>query len=38
MGLCLWEVSAVESLSRASGVPAPFSKGAFLRSIDTGQY
>ena len=28
MGLCLWEVPAVESLSHASGVPAPFGKGA----------
>ena len=33
MGLCLWEVPAVESLSHASGVPAPFGKGAFLRPV-----
>ena len=37
MGLCLWEVPAVESLSHASGVPAPFDKGAFGCTADTGR-
>ena len=33
IGLCFRKVLAVESLSHASGVPAPFSKGAFLRPV-----
>ena len=38
IGLCLWKVPAVQSLSHASGVPAPFDKGAFGCSIDTGHW
>ena len=37
IGLCLWKVPAVESLSHASGVPAPFDKGAFGCTADTGR-
>ena len=37
MGLCLGEVPAVQSLSHASGVPAPFDKGAFGCTTDTGR-
>ena len=37
IGLCLWKVPAVQSLSHASGVPAPFDKGAFGCAIDTGR-
>ncbi len=33
MGLCLWESANCESLSHASGVPAPFGKGAILRPV-----
>ena len=36
IGLCLWKVPAVQSLSHASGVPAPFDKGAFGCTTDTG--
>ena len=37
IGLCLWKVPAVQSLSHASGVPAPFDKGAFGCTTDTGR-
>ena len=37
IGLCFGEVPSVRSLSHASGVPAPFHKGAFGRTIDTGR-
>ena len=37
IGLCLWKVPAAESLSHASGVPAPFDKGAFGCTADTGR-
>ena len=37
IGLCLWKVPAVQSLSHASGVPAPFDKGAFGCTADTGR-
>ena len=37
IGLCFAEVPAVQSLSHASGVPAPFDKGAFGCAIDTGR-
>ena len=33
IGLCFWGSAYCESLSHASGVPAPFSKGAFLRPV-----
>ena len=33
IGLYFWKVPAVESLSHAYGVPAPFDKGAFLRPV-----
>ena len=33
MGLCLWEVPAVKSLSHGYAVPAPFNKGAFFRPV-----
>ena len=38
IGLCFAVVPAVQSLSHASGVPAPFDKGAFGCSIDTGHW
>ena len=36
MGLCLWEVPAVKSLSHGYAVPAPFNKGAILRPVSAG--